>query len=71
MEMKNYDFSNPVYQRPFMQSVVIRDVVNQAEKYLATGQPVVFQFSQSPPGWLSDVLGSLSLDANVSFVVAP
>jgi len=71
IEMKALNFSNPAYQKSFIQECVIRDIVTQAGKYSATGKPVVFQFSQTPPLWLSEVLDSLSVDASVSYIVVP
>jgi hypothetical protein len=71
LDYKNLDFSNSAYQRPFIREVVIKDFVTQAEKYLATGNPVIFQFSQPPPSWLAEVLESLCLEVDVFFFVAP
>jgi RHS repeat-associated protein len=69
IDYKAYSWSNPVYEKPFMQEVVIAQFLGQTEDYLATGNPLIFQFSEPPPQWLVDILDSLSMEVDVYWYV--
>lgn len=51
VDFKDYDWSNPAYDRPFIQDRVRANFQAQIEKYQTIRPNVELQFSQPPPAW--------------------
>ena len=51
VDFKDYNWSNPAYEMPFIQGRVIESFQNQIELYQTIRPNVVLQFSQQPPQW--------------------
>ncbi len=56
IDFKDYDWSNPSYQKPFIQQQVINDFQTQIQKYQTIAPNVNLQFSQEPPVWVADAI---------------
>jgi hypothetical protein len=67
VDLKDYNWSSPGYQVPFLQQVVIEDFQAQIRKYQAIHPPVKFRFSQQPPPWVERAIE----DAGGSYFVQP
>ncbi len=55
-ELKDYNWSSPGYQVPFLQQEVIKDFQAQIRKYQEIHPEVRFQFSLQPPQWIERAL---------------
>lgn len=52
VDFKDYDWSNPSYNKPFMRGKVIEEFVEQIRKYRKIRANVHLQFSAEPPAWI-------------------
>jgi hypothetical protein len=52
VDFKDYNWSNPTYENPFIQQQVIDSFQTQIEKYQTIAPNVNLQFSQQPPSWV-------------------
>jgi hypothetical protein len=56
LDFKDYDWSNPRYQDPFIQGRVTETFTTQIAKYKTVRPNVHFQFSAEPPQWVIDTM---------------
>jgi hypothetical protein len=56
LDLKDYNWSSPGYQVPFLQQKVIEEFQAQIRKYQAIHPPVRLQFSQQPPSWVEQAI---------------
>jgi len=56
IDFKDFDWSNPSYQKPFIIDRVVDDFTVQIRKYRTIRPNVHLQFSQNPPPWVVDAI---------------
>jgi hypothetical protein len=52
VDFKDYDWSNPSYNKPFLRGKVIEEFTEQIRKYQKIRPNVHLQFSEEPPAWI-------------------
>jgi hypothetical protein len=67
VDLKDYNWSNPGYQVPFIQQKVIENFQAQIRRYQAVHPKIRFQFSVQPPPWIERALE----DAGGTYFVKP
>lgn len=67
IDFKDYNWSNPSYQKPFVQQQVAKEFAEQIQKYKTIQPNVHLQFSQEPPSWVIQAIQ----DAGGTFSVKP
>jgi hypothetical protein len=56
VDFKDFDWSNPSYQKPFVMKRVVEDFAVQIQKYKTIRPNVHLQFSRNPPSWVVDAI---------------
>ncbi len=56
VDFKDFDWSNPSYEKPFIMKRVIEDFTMQIQKYKTIRPSVHLQFSRNPPSWVVDAI---------------
>jgi RHS repeat-associated protein len=67
LDFKDYNWTNPSYQKPFIRQQVIEEFTEQIQKYRTISSEVHFQFSQQPPPWVIKAIE----DAGGTYSVVP
>ncbi len=56
VDFKDFDWSNPSYQKPFIMTRVVEDFTVQIQKYRTIRTNVHLQFSKDPPAWVAEAI---------------
>jgi hypothetical protein len=67
VDLKDYNWSSPGYNVPFLRQTVIESFQAQIRKYQAIHPKVRFQFSQDPPRWVEQAID----EAGGAYYVTP